>query len=412
MNKLVGACIVGQSGGPTAVINSSLYGVIDAALKNPNITRVLGADHGITGVINDILYDMGQEDQLELEYLKYTPAAALGSCRYKMRDAASDSTDYYKILDTFKKHDVRYFFYIGGNDSMDTCNKISKFMQAEGYECRVIGVPKTIDNDLAGTDHCPGFGSAAKFIATVCTELASEAYAYTPGSVVVTEIMGRNAGWLAGSAGLASYMGDGPDLVYLPEIPFEMEKFLDDVEKVYKKQGHCLIAISEGVRYKDGSFVSHVKTSVSDGFGHAQLGGLAPLLAYAIQNRIGCKTRAIELSLLQRCAGHCASMTDIDEAFAAGNAALNFAADEGITDKMVAYRRIIDHGKYVCVPTMVDLDEAANDERKVPREWINEEGNGVTEDFIEYVMPLIQGEIPDIKHSSLPRYAHLKKVRV
>ena len=232
MNELKGACIVGQSGGPTSVINASVYGVIDTALGNPSITRVLGAEHGIKGVLNDRLFDMGQEDPAELELLKYTPSSALGSCRYKMADPDVDDTDYKRILEIFKKYDVRYFFYNGGNDSMDTCNKISKYMQKVGYECRVMGVPKTIDNDLFGTDHCPGFASAAKYIATSCMEVYQDARVYDTGMVCIIEIMGRHAGWLAGAAGLATAYGAGPDLIYLPEVDFDMEQFLADVERI------------------------------------------------------------------------------------------------------------------------------------------------------------------------------------
>ena len=244
MSELKGACIFGQSGGPTSVINASAYGVIRTALDNPNITAVYGAEHGIKGVLNDRLFDMSQEDPAELELLKYTPSSALGSCRYKMADPDVDDTDYKRILEIFKKYDVRYFFYNGGNDSMDTCNKISKYMQKVGYECRVMGVPKTIDNDLFGTDHCPGFASAAKYIATSCMEIYQDARVYDTGMVCVVEIMGRHAGWLAGAAGLATAMGAGPDLVYLPETDFDMKKFLADVKRIYDEKGNCLVAVS------------------------------------------------------------------------------------------------------------------------------------------------------------------------
>ena len=289
MSALKGACIFGQSGGPTSVINASAYGVIHTALQNPNITRVLGAEHGIKGVLNDRLFDMGQEDPKELELLKYTPSSALGSCRYKMKDPDVDDTDYKRILEIFKKYDVRYFFYNGGNDSMDTCNKISKYMQKVGYECCVMGVPKTIDNDLFGTDHCPGFASAAKYIATSCMEVYQDARVYDTGMVCIIEIMGRHAGWLAGAAGLATAYGAGPDLIYLPEVDFDMDQFLADVDRIYKEKGNCMVAVSEGIHYADGTFVSEAKTSATDGFGHAQLGGLASLLANVVKERTGAK---------------------------------------------------------------------------------------------------------------------------
>ena len=275
---------------------------------------MLGAEHGIKGVLNDRLFDMGQEDPAELELLKYTPSSALGSCRYKMADPDVDDTDYKRILEIFKKYDVRYFFYNGGNDSMDTCNKISKYMQKVGYECRVMGVPKTIDNDLFGTDHCPGFASAAKYIATSCMEVYQDARVYDTGMVCIMEIMGRHAGWLAGAAALATAYGAGPDLVYLPEVDFDMDKFLADVDRIYKEKGNCMVAVSEGIHYADGTFVSEAKTSATDGFGHAQLGGLAAHLAAVVKEKTGAKVRGIELSLLQRCGAHLASETDIEEA--------------------------------------------------------------------------------------------------
>ena len=409
MSELKGACIVGQSGGPTSVINASVYGVIDTALKNPNITAVYGAEHGIKGVLNDRLFDMSQEDAAELELLKYTPSSALGSCRYKMADPDVDDTDYKRILEIFKKYDVRYFFYNGGNDSMDTCTKISKYMQKVGYECRVMGVPNTIDNDLFGTDHCPGFASAAKYIATSCMEIYQDARVYDTGMVCVIEIMGRHAGWLAASAALATEFGAGPDLVYLPEVDFDMDQFLADVERIYKEKGNCLVAVSEGIHYADGSFVSEAKTSATDGFGHAQLGGLEVLLSEIVKERLGCKVRGIELSLLQRCGAHLASETDIEESYMSGKAAVENAV-AGLTDKMVGFERSYEDGKYVCRTKLFNLTDVANTEKKVPVEWINEAHNGVGKEFIEYALPLIQGEPNLPKQSSLPRFAKLKKV--
>ena len=408
MEKLTGACIIGQSGGPTAVINASAQGVIQTALKSNCITRVLGAAHGIKGVLEDKLYDMSQEDPNELDLLKYTPSSALGSCRYKLSDPDKDDTDYQRILEIFQKYNVRYFFYNGGNDSMDTCNKISKYMQKVGYECRIMGVPKTIDNDLNGTDHCPGFASAAKYIATSCAEVWQDAHVYDTGMVTVIEIMGRHAGWLAGSAALASLTGCGPDLVYLPETNFDMDQFLADVKAIYSKTGKCLVAVSEGIHYADGTFVSEAKASATDGFGHAQLGGLAVMLADAVKQATGAKVRGIELSLLQRCASHAASKTDIEEAWLAGAAAVE-AAVSGVTDKMVAFK-CTREGGYRCETALEPLDIVANFEKKVPREWINAAGNGIEQPFIDYVLPLIQGEADGPKEHALPRFAKLKKV--
>ena len=409
MNELRGACIIGQSGGPSSVINASAYGVIDTALKSGAITQVLGAEHGIKGVLADRLFDMGLEDPEELRLLKYTPSSALGSCRYKIADPELDDTDYKRILEVFKKHNVRYFFYNGGNDSMDTCNKINQYMQSVGYDCRVMGVPKTIDNDLFGTDHCPGFASAAKYIATSCMEVYQDARVYDTGMVCIIEIMGRHAGWLAGAAALATAYGAGPDLVYLPEVDFDMEKFLADVERIYKEKGNCMVAVSEGIHYADGSFVSEAKTSATDGFGHAQLGGLATTLAAIVKERTGAKVRGIELSLLQRCGAHLASETDIEESYMSGKAAVENAV-AGITDKMVGFERDIQDGKYVCRTKLLPLTDVANTEKKVPLEWINAEHNGVERPFIDYVLPLIQGEPKLPKEDSLPRFARLKKV--
>ena len=379
MKELKGACIIGQSGGPTSVINASAYGVIDTALKSGVITQVLGAEHGIKGVLSDRLFDMGLEDPEELRLLKYTPSSALGSCRYKMADPDVDDNDYRRILEVFKKHNVRYFFYNGGNDSMDTCNKINQYMQSVGYECRVMGVPKTIDNDLFGTDHCPGFGSAAKYIATSMMEVNLDAHVYDTGMIVVMEIMGRHAGWLAASAALAS------------------------------EYGYCIVAVSEGIHYEDGGFVSEAKVAATDGFGHAQLGGLAAMLAQVVKEETGAKVRGIELNLLQRCGAHLASETDIEESYMAGKAAVENAIN-GINGRMIGFERGVRDGKYACKTKLIPLMEVANTEKKLPRSWINEEGNGVNHQFVEYALPLIQGE-PDLpKVDSLPRFAHLKKI--
>ena len=413
MSQLKGACIIGQSGGPTSVINASAYGAIKTALESDSITRVLGALNGIKGVLDDNLIDMGKEDPEELALMKHTPSSALGSCRYKLKDPDVDDTDYKRILEIFKKYDVRYFFYNGGNDSMDTCNKISKFMLKNGYECRVMGIPKTIDNDLYGTDHCPGFGSAAKYIATTCMEVYRDARVYDTGMVTIIEAMGRNAGWLAASAALATYKGNGPDLIYLPELPFDMDKFLASVKEIYAKNGKCIAVVSEGIRDKDGVYISEYanKDMAKDNFGHAQLGGLAAFLANHVKQATGAKVRGIELSLLQRCAAHCASQTDIDESFMSGKAAVENAV-AGITDKMVGFERTYENGQYVCKTKLLPLTDVANTEKKVPIEWINAAHNGVEKPFIDYVLPLIQGEPKLPKEDSLPRFAKLKKVLV
>ena len=407
--SLVGALIIGQSGGPSSVINCSAYGVIKTGLENPNITKVYGAHHGIVGVLNDQLMIMDEEDPAELANMLHTPSSALGSCRYKIADPDKDDTDYKRILEVFKKHNVRYFFYNGGNDSMDTCNKISKYMNKVGYDCRVMGVPKTIDNDLAGTDHCHGFASAANYIATSFMEVSRDCQVYNTGMVTIVECMGRHAGWLTAAAACANAKDDGPDLIYLPEVDFSMEQFVADVKRIYEKKQNCLVAVSEGIHYADGTFVSEAKTSGTDGFGHAQLGGLAARLADVVKSELGCKVRPIELSLLQRCAAHCASGTDIAESFMSGKVAVE-AAVAGQTDKMVGFKCTRDENGYHCEPELFDLSLVANTEKKVPLEWINEDGNGVTQEFIDYCLPLIQGETGMVKEDGLPRFVKLKKI--
>lgn len=411
MGVLKGACIFGQSGGPTSVINASAAGVFMQALKEDCITKVYGAAHGIRGVLDEKLYDIGQEDMAELELLKTTPSSALGSVRYKLADAEKDETDYKRMLEVFKKYDVRYFFYNGGNDSMDTCNKVSKYMQKSGYEMRIIGVPKTIDNDLWATDHCPGFGSAAKYIATATMEVYLDARVYDTGTITILEVMGRNAGWLTAATALASYKGTGPDLIYLPEKTFDLQDFLGRVKEIYKKNRNVLVAASEGIKDKDGKYISEYGTDMAkskDSFGHSQLGGLAYTLANFVRAETGAKVRAIEFSLLQRCAAHMASMTDITESFTAGQTAVK-AAVEGKTDLMVAFER--EPGSvYKCNTKLIGLNEVANKEKKIPDEWITPDGIGLKQEFIDYALPLIQGDTNLPFEGGLPRFARLKKV--
>ncbi len=413
MSELRGNCIFGQSGGPTSVINSSASGVIQEALKQNAIDKVYGAAHGIKGILEEEFYDMSFEDLEELNLLKTTPSSALGSVRYKLADPDKDDTDFKRILEVFKKYNIRYFFYNGGNDSMDTCNKISKFMQKSGYECRVMGVPKTIDNDLFGTDHCPGYGSAAKYIATSTMEIYHDAVVYDKGQITILEVMGRNAGWLTAATALATYGGFGPDLIYLPELPFCLDKFFSDVERVYKQNGKVIVAVSEGIKDSAGKYISEYGSNLADSkdsFGHSQLGGLAYTLADLVKQKMsGVKVRGIEFSLLQRCAAHLASKTDVEEAFMAGQAAVINAVN-GITDKMVAFERA-EGAEYKCNIKLIDLTDVANTEKRVPKEWINDEGNGLNEQFIKYALPLIQGESCPPIVNGLPRFANLKKVR-
>lgn len=415
MQPLKGACIIGQSGGPTAVINASALGAIQTALTDENITRVLAAEYGILGILNDRLFDCAKEDPAELELLRNTPASALGSCRYKLKDFKENDTDYKRVLEVFKKYDVRYFFYNGGNDSMDTCNKISKYMQQVGYDCRIIGIPKTVDNDLFATDHCPGYASAAKYIATSTAEISRDNAVYGKKSVVILEIMGRHAGWLTAASALAREIGDGPDLVYLPEVAFHLGEFVEDVKAIAeaKPSGSVIVALSEGVGDGNGKLLLETIQEgggSKDAFGHTQLGGVGLYLADYLKEQTGYKTRAIEYSLLQRCSAHCASKTDVDEAYLAGAEAVKQAV-LGATDAMIGFRRQ-DGERYVCETVLVPLGDVANKEQKIPREWINARGNDIGEQFTRYALPLIAGEAAPPSINGLPRYANLKKVFV
>ena len=413
MEKLRGACLIGQSGGPTSVINASALGCIETALAEECITKVYGAANGIKGLLEGRMYDLDMEDPAELHLLKHTPSSALGSCRYKLAKADDNDKDYKIILEAFKKYDIRYFFYNGGNDSMDTCNKISKFLLKNNYECRVMGIPKTIDNDLDLTDHCPGFGSAAKYIATTCMEVYRDAAVYGEGSVTVIEIMGRNAGWLTAASALATENGEGPELIYLPEIPFDMEKFVTDIKGVLANKKDVMIAVSEGIKDKDGVYISSYfadKEKDKDAFGHIRMGGLAANLAGYAGARVDARVRGIELSLLQRCAAHIASENDVEESYMAGKEAVN-AAVSGFTDKMVGFERIPGK-KYECKTILVDLEKVANMEKKIPLEWINEAGNGLLKPFIDYALPLIEGHMEYPSKNGLPKHAKLKYVLV
>lgn len=399
-----------QSGGPTAVINSSAAGVFIEALKQENITEVYGAEHGVLGILQEKFYDISKEDMNELKLLRHTPSSALGSSRYKLKDYTEDDTDYRRLLEVFRKYDIRFFFYNGGNDSMDTCNKISKYMEDRGYDVNVIGVPKTIDNDLYGTDHCPGFASAAKYIATTVMECNLDAKVYNFGLVCIIEVMGRNAGWLAASAALAGRSGLGADLIYLPEVPFDVDRFVNDVFNVCERnEGKCIAVVAEGLKRADGTYVGDFKAGQHDHFGHAAMGGLAALLGSIVKERLGVKVRPIELSLLQRCATHLASAIDVDEAYQAGVHAVR-AAVAGETDKMVVFERDYSADTYVCNPALVSLEHAANAERKVSAEWIIDGGKYISDEFVEYALPLIQGDVKVPHENGLPRFAKLKKI--
>ncbi len=397
--------IVAQSGGPTGAINASLAGVIDAALKCGEIDRIYGARYGIQGVLNRDFVDLSEQVNTEkkISLLKVTPAMALGSCRMKLPELTQTEV-YDLILSVFHQYHVGYFIYIGGNDSMDTAMKLSRYLSEKGEDIRVIGVPKTIDNDLAMTDHCPGFGSAAKFVATVVSEIVRDASVYNTPSVNIVEIMGRNAGWLTASAALVKCeTGCAPQLIYLPEAVFDPERFLEDIRQIQKKDKIVIAAVSEGVKVADGRYVSELAGDCNvDTFGHKYTSGAGKYLENLVSEKIGCKVRSIELNVLQRCSGHILSADDIDSAFAIGQAAVR-AAVRGESGKMMTFLRA-DSDDYAYTVDMCDLELVANVERKFPTEWMNDAHNGVTEQAIRYLRPLIQGEVSVPKQNGLPAH--------
>lgn len=390
MNNL----LVAQSGGPTAAINATLAGVLQGVRASGKVDKVFGAKNGIEGAINDQLIDLNDivRDIEALDTLTYTPSSALGTCRFKMKDWREDEATYKKIIDTFYKHDIKYFIYIGGNDSMDTVDKLSEYCKVNNHDFIVMGAPKTIDNDLNLTDHSPGFGSAAKYIATTLAEIACDIGAYNIPAVTIVEIMGRNAGWLTASAALSRLNGgSGADLIYLCEKDFDKDKFISDVkEKLAEKPG-ILVAISEGIKDKDGNYISDLVSSGEvDNFGHKYIAGSARALESLIRDEIGCKVRAIELNLMQRAAAHIASETDIIESLMLGQKALTCALN-GETGRMAAIKRLSNKPyrvEFVSVP----VNEVANHEKVVPLEWITPDGHDVTQEMIDYLYPLIQGE--------------------
>ena len=412
MKEVRGNVIVGQSGGPTAVINSSLAGVYKTA-KDRGAKRVFGMLHGIQGLLEERYVDLSEHinNDLDIELLKRTPSAYLGSCRYKLPEICEDQEIYKKIFSILEKLEVEYFFYIGGNDSMDTIKKLSDYSILNGSKIRFMGVPKTIDNDLAATDHTPGYGSAAKYIGSITKEVIRDGLVYDQQNVTLLEIMGRNAGWLTGAAALAKCEDcEGPDMIFLPEIPFDVDTFMKKVEDLHKRKKSVVVAISEGVKMADGRYVCELTDSIDyvDAFGHKQLTGTARYLAEKISREVGCKTRAIEFNSLQRSASHIVSRVDITEAFQVGGAAVK-AAFEGETGKMIILKRVSDD-PYICVTDIYDVHKVANVEKKVPREWINEAGDYVTEEFVSYIKPLIQAELTPIMVYGLPRHLYYTDV--
>ena len=405
--------IVGQSGGPTAVINSSLAGVYKTA-KERGFHKVYGMLHGIEGFLDEMYVDLSTQihSDMDIELLKRTPSAFLGSCRFKLPEIHENPEIYEKIFSIMNKLEIEVFIYIGGNDSMDTIKKLSDYAIVKGHEQKFLGVPKTIDNDLALTDHTPGFGSAAKYIAASTKEVIRDAMglSYKRKMITIMEIMGRNAGWLTGATALAQTEDCcGRDLIYLPEIPFDVDRFLKKCSDLLEKKPSIVIAVSEGIKVSDGRYVCQLAggSDYVDAFGHRQLAGTAGYLASFLAAKTGCKTRSVELSTLQRSASHMASRVDINEAFMVGGAAVK-AADEGDSGRMVVIDRVSDD-PYMSAAGIYDVHKIANNEKLVPRSWVNREGNYVTREFIDYVEPLIQGDYQPFMVNGLPQHLVLKR---
>ncbi len=400
-------CLIAQSGGPTSAINATLAGIYSAADKSSAVNRIYGGLNGIEGIIKGKIVDLkpilGKYGNLGL--LKTTPSSFLGSCRYKLKSCAENADDYEKIFDIFKKYNIKYFFYIGGNDSMDTILKLKEYQEKHPQGVNLIGVPKTIDNDLMCVDHTPGFASAAKYIATTIKEIAFDTAVYDMDSIVVAEIMGRNAGWLTLSAGLAEDCEGNKlaDLIYIPENPFDIEKLIEDIKKVQKTKRQIVIAVSEGIRFADGKLVS--ESEKKDVFGHGQLGGAASCVAEYIKNVLGVKVRAVEINVLQRCAAHCLSLTDINESFAIGEKALQTAV-EGLSGVMITSKRK-DGDMYSVELSATDISLIANKEKTVPEEYMNESKNNISEEGLKYLRPLILGEVNIPHKNGIPVYLNI-----
>ncbi len=407
MKKLYGNAVVGQSGGPTAAINATLAGVIRGVKENVHggcIGTLYGMRNGVEGLLEERLIDLSAyfDTEEKLELLEHTPAAALGSCRKKLPKMGENDAFYEQMIAVFRKYDIRYFFYIGGNDSMDTVAKLSAYTKDHDYEMVIMGVPKTIDNDLVGTDHTPGFGSAAKYIAVTTQEIIRDCAVYRIPAVTIIEIMGRDAGWLTASSAIGRVVnGVEPDLVYLPERTFDMQAFFADVRAALAKKPNVVIAVSEGIRFADGHYVGEgTQTGAKDAFGHAYLAGTGKALELAVKAEIGCKVRSVELNLPQRCAAHLASATDLSESVVIGRSAVK-AASEGVTRQMMTVTRVSDEPYRVEVGHS-DVSEIANRIRYVDDAFINAAGNHVTDACCCYLLPLIQGEATPKYENGLP----------
>lgn len=405
-------CIVAQSGGPTTAINASLAGVISGVTESSNYDTIYGAVNGILGILDDRILNLTEkiaDVPGNIKKLLHTPAMYLGSCRFKLPDFHTDSSPYEIIFKQFENYQIGAFFYIGGNDSMDTVLKLSSYGKHIGSDVRIIGIPKTIDNDLAITDHTPGFGSAAKYIATSLLEIAHDTFIYAVKSVTIVEIMGRDAGWLTAASALArNEYNTAPHLIYLPEKAFRAEEFLEDLNKLLQFYNNIIVAISEGLRDENGNYIT-TSESACDSFGHSQLSGAGKALEMLVKENIPVKVRSVEINVLQRCAAHMASMTDINESFESGKKAVALA-EEGQTAVMVVMKRI-SNAPYEIVYESAPIDGIANIARSVPVEWINERGNDIEQPLYDYLLPLIQGEVTLSYTNGIPDYmevSHLK----
>lgn len=407
-------CLVGQSGGPTAAINASLAGVITQCLNNEQFEHIYGAVNGIKGFLNLQFIDLKKEfnSPEKIQLLRTTPAMYLGSCRYKLPLYDEDPSVYEEVFNLFDKLEITDFFYIGGNDSMDTVSKLSSYAKMMNKDIRIIGIPKTIDNDLMCTDHTPGFGSAAKYVATSMLEIAHDSMIYQLQSITIVEIMGRNAGWLTAASALArNNYNSAPDLIYLPEVTFDKEKFIEAIQEVFTRKRGVVIAVSEGIKDKDGNYLDQdSRYTKKDAFGHIIHSGTAKVLETIAFQAFHCKVRSIELNVLQRCAMHISSKTDNDESFFIGQAAVDHAI-QGETGKMMVFERV-NTPEYQVQVNAIDVNKAANLEKKVPVEWINEAGNDITKELYDYLYPLILGEMEVNYKDGIPQYldiSHLEK---
>ncbi len=414
MAKLRGNALVAQSGGPTTVINSSLCGIIEECLKSGDIELVYGAHNGIIGVLTEDLFDITKESPEVIRGLRRTPSAAAGSCRYKLKNPQENRRDYDRILEVFKAHDIRYFFYIGGNDSMDTADKVAKLAGEIDYELRVMGAPKTIDNDLAETDHTPGYGSEVKYLATMTMESGRDTEAlYTFDTCTIVEAMGRNAGWIAAGAGVAHRNTlDAPHLVYVPEIAFSIERFVADVKQTHKELGMVVVLASEGLKDDSGEYITTQKGQLArDSFGHVQLGGVAETLKNIVEQEVGLKCRYNKPGTAQRNAMHFASLTDSNEAYMVGAEAVRHAVKGG-SGKMVTIVRE-SNNPYRAGTGLAPLAAVANGEKFLPREFMNEAGNHITDECRDYVLPLLKGEVPiEVGPDGLPEYVRFERRKV